>query len=177
MDKAQIEQMKQLAAGGLGAPPSEREDDPTILTKLARRLVMDDAVLVVAEALAATLMGDQRSLFRIGCGLAEGGAELLEQALARGREALRFADPRPHLSALRVPVLVAHGRDDDVIPWNEARKLAGAVAPSTVVRLAITGLFGHTGAVLPSPRALASELGNLSTLLRGLVDAPRGGFR
>jgi len=131
----------------------------------------------IAEALAATLAEDQRSLFRIGCGLAEGGAELLEQALARGREALRFADPRPHLSALRVPVLVAHGRDDDVIPWNEARKLAGAVAPSTVVRVAITGLFGHTGAVLPSPHALASELGNLSTLLRGLVDAPRGGFR
>ena len=52
MDKAQIEQMKQLAAGGLGAPPSEREDDPAILTKLAHRLVMDDAVLVVAEALA-----------------------------------------------------------------------------------------------------------------------------
>ncbi len=44
--------MRQLAAGGMGAAPSEKEDDPAILAKLAYRLVQDDAVLVVAEALA-----------------------------------------------------------------------------------------------------------------------------
>ena len=54
MDEAQIEQMRQLAAGGAGgAAPSERKDDPAVLTKLAATLVEDDAVLVLAELVAA----------------------------------------------------------------------------------------------------------------------------
>ena len=52
MDKGQIEQMKQLSAGGVGAAPSEREDDPEVLTKLAYQLVKDDAVLVISEVVS-----------------------------------------------------------------------------------------------------------------------------
>lgn len=52
MDKAQIEQMRQLAAGGAGAAPSEKEDDPAQLTQLASQLVADEAALVVAEVVA-----------------------------------------------------------------------------------------------------------------------------
>ena len=54
MDTAQIEQMRQMASGGLGAPPSEKEDDPEHLRQLAYRLVKDDACLVVAEIIAHT---------------------------------------------------------------------------------------------------------------------------
>ena len=54
MDQAQIEQMKQLSAGGVGAAPSEREDDPEVLRKLAYQLVKDDACLVIAEIIAHT---------------------------------------------------------------------------------------------------------------------------
>lgn len=52
MDKEQIEQMRQLSAGGVGAAPAEKEDDPEVLTKLAYQLVKDDAVLVIAELVA-----------------------------------------------------------------------------------------------------------------------------
>jgi len=52
MYKSQIEQMRQLAAGGMGAAPNEREDDPELLTKLAATLAEDDATLVVAEIVA-----------------------------------------------------------------------------------------------------------------------------
>jgi len=39
MEPAQIEQMRQLAAGGGGgAAPNERPDDPAVLTTLAARL-------------------------------------------------------------------------------------------------------------------------------------------
>ena len=54
MDKGQIEQMRQLSAGGMGAPPPEKEDDPETLRKLAHRLVLDDACLVIAEIIAHT---------------------------------------------------------------------------------------------------------------------------
>ena len=52
MDKGQIEQMRQLSAGGMGAAPAEKEDDPETLRKLAYRLVLDDACLVIAEVIA-----------------------------------------------------------------------------------------------------------------------------
>jgi len=52
MDKKQIEQMKQLSAGGMGAAPTEKEDNPEVLNKLAYRLVRDDACLVIAEIIA-----------------------------------------------------------------------------------------------------------------------------
>lgn len=54
MDKAQIEQMRQLSAGGVGAPPAEKEDDPETLRKLAYRLALDDACLVIAEVISHT---------------------------------------------------------------------------------------------------------------------------
>ena len=53
MDPAQIEQMRQLAAGGAGAaPPSERDDPPEVMTALATTLVEGDAVLAIAEVVA-----------------------------------------------------------------------------------------------------------------------------
>ena len=45
MDKAQIEQMRQLSAGGMGAAPTEKEDDPAVLIKLAYRLVQVSTTL------------------------------------------------------------------------------------------------------------------------------------
>ena len=52
MYKSQIEQMRQLAAGGVGQAPSEKEDDPKELRQLAERLVNDDAALVISELVA-----------------------------------------------------------------------------------------------------------------------------
>ena len=54
MDKEQIEQMRQLAAGGAGvaAAPQEREDDPEVLKTLAAQLVDDDAVMALSEVVA-----------------------------------------------------------------------------------------------------------------------------
>jgi len=63
MDSDQIEQMRQLAAGGMGAAPSERKDDPQILTKLAATLVADDAVLVLSE-IVPRLPADATSMRR-----------------------------------------------------------------------------------------------------------------
>ena len=52
MDKSQIEQMRQLSAGGAGNAPTEKDDDPALLKQIARQLVDDDAVLVIAELVA-----------------------------------------------------------------------------------------------------------------------------
>ncbi len=126
-----------------------------------------------AAAIAERLMPEQRPLFFKGSGLAEGGVELLEAALARAGNAFSFADPAEKLARLTLPTLIAHGKDDDVIPWIEALKISRALPNGHRARVALTGLFGHTGATFPHPRALISELANLKCLMYGLVDAPR----
>jgi dienelactone hydrolase len=52
-------------------------------------------------------------------------------------------DPRPHLARLDVPVLLAHGRDDRLIPFTETLRLSRALGrPHTC---AVTSLFAHSG--------------------------------
>jgi pimeloyl-ACP methyl ester carboxylesterase len=128
----------------------------------------------IAERLAATLRPDLRRLFLIGSGLLPGGPALLEAALARATASFAFAFPGRRLADVRCPVVLAHGRDDDVIPWTETVRLAEDLAGGPPHRVFLTGLYGHTGAALPTPGALARELGTMLDLVYALVDAPRG---
>jgi len=120
------------------------------------------------ESVAEGLPEEQRALFRVGCGASPGTATLVAEALARAGAAFDFASPREALRRLSCPVVVCHGRDDDVIPWTEAEALHAALAgrPS---RLFVTGLYDHTGSALPSPRAAVSEAATLLGLARVLA--------
>lgn len=130
------------------------------------------ALTPIAHQVAEALPAAQRALFLTGCGIGEDGPALLERALTQGRERLAFADPAAALGRLASPVVVCHGRDDDVIPWTEAVKLHGAVAPRVQARLYLTGLYGHTGAGKPSPQAALQEG---ITLLKMAHSLARGG--
>jgi pimeloyl-ACP methyl ester carboxylesterase len=127
-----------------------------------------------AHQIARTLPAELRALFLIGCGLRQGGAELLEEGLRRAGEAFQFADPRPHLSRVRAPVFIVHGRDDDVIPWLEADKIRRALPEGHPHELHITGFYGHTGAVVPRPMEVVREAATLLSVARLLVAAPAG---
>lgn len=126
-------------------------------------------LLPFAHALVERVPEPERELFLMGCGVRPGGAELVEAALARAGDAIHFASPRPALREITCPVVVCHGRDDDVIPWNEAEKLHEAAARRVPARLLLTGLYGHTGAGRPSPVALAREAGTLLEIAQVLA--------
>lgn len=130
----------------------------------------------IIHAIAAALPERERDLVLVACGLRPGAAELLEIGLARAGDAFEFADPGPHLRQIEAPVAVVHGRDDDVIPWLEAEKLAAALPPGRG-RLHLTGLFGHTGSARPRAGDVAREVLTLAQILRDLAAAPRGGAR
>ena len=130
-------------------------------------------LLPFAEALMGRVPERQRELFLIGCGVRPGGAALVEAALARAGDAIGFASPRPALGRIACPVVVCHGRDDDVIPWGEAEKLHAAAAARVPSRLLLTGLYGHTGAGRPSPAALAREARTLLEIARVLAAGGR----
>ncbi len=126
-----------------------------------------------AEALVDRVPQAARDLFLIGCGVREGGAELIEAALGRAGGAADFASPRPALARIRCPVVVCHGRDDDVIPWGEAEKIHQAARARVPSRLLLTGLYGHTGAGRPSPLALGREARTLLEIARVLAAGGR----
>lgn len=125
----------------------------------------------IADDLAAALPSPSVEQFLIGCGLAPGAPALLEQGLCRAGDAFAFTDPAPRLERVRVPVVIAHGKGDDVIPFIEAHKL-GALLPHHQRRVLLTGMYGHTGSSLPSARAIAAEVASMTELLYALVDAP-----
>ena len=122
-----------------------------------------------AAAIVERVPAAQRDLFLLGCGVRSGGALLVEQALERAGRNIDFANPSTALTRLRSPVVVCHGRDDDVIPWNEAEKLHAALRGRVPSRLLLTGLYGHTGAGRPSPGALVGEGRTLLELARVLA--------
>lgn len=125
----------------------------------------------VAAAIARELPEAVRELFLVACRARPGTTTRAERALERSGAAFDWIDPRPHLSAIRCPVTLVHGRDDDVIPYEESLDLERALAPHTRVRTLLTGLYGHTkneaGALSEGPLVLWREL---STMV-GILDA------
>lgn len=101
----------------------------------------------VARALAEGLADAE--LFLRATGVAEGGVELGLAALERGAPHFEYLDPAPWLSRVQVPVTVIHGREDDVIPFEHAARLA-SMTPRA--RHLVTGVYAHSG------RASLSEL-------------------
>lgn len=126
----------------------------------------------IAEAIAARLASGDRTLFMAGCGLGDGGPPLLEVGIARAGDAMGFTQAEPLLSRIAAPVVICHGRDDDVIPYVEAYKLRAGLRGNHPHRLFVSGLFGHTGSAVPSAEALKREIGTMRDMVMALVDAP-----
>jgi len=126
----------------------------------------------VAEAIADDLDPAQRDLFMIGCGLRPGGAALLEVGLARAGNHFDFTDPTERLGRIGTPVVISHGRDDDVIPYTEANKLRASLPADLPNRVHITGMYGHTGSAVPKAGELTGEAGAMLDALYSIVDAP-----
>lgn len=125
------------------------------------------------EALVDSVPASQRELFRIGCGNRPGAEELLERALARGHDALDYLSASHALATLRRPVVVCHGKDDDVIPWNEATKLHAALVGRAPTELLLTGLFAHTGEGSAGPLDALREAGTLLRIVGTLASGGR----
>lgn len=126
-----------------------------------------------AEALAARVPRELEELFLKGTGIVPGGAELVARALERAGAAFAFASPLASLRDIACPMVICHGRDDDVIPWNEAEKLHAAARGHVPARLLLTGLYGHTGAARPALGELVAEGETLVAIAHALASGGR----
>lgn len=126
-----------------------------------------------AEAIAAELPEALRELFLVSCRARPGVEPLAEAALARSGDAFGWVDPLPHLARVVCPVVLVHGREDDVIPFEESEALARGLSDRGVdVALHLTGIYGHTTS--KSPLELlrgAREGAREAASLFGILDA------
>ncbi len=105
----------------------------------------------------------------------EGSSENRALAVALGSAAIAadpLLDPRPHLPALRVRALLAHGRDDRLVPFTETVRLARALH-DRLIHAHITALFAHSGGARHDlgPLGLARETGGFLRLIHTLLHA------
>lgn len=128
----------------------------------------------IAHAIAGGLPPELRSPFLMGCGLEPGGPAWLEATLARTGERLSFLEPRARLADVEAPVTLVHGRNDDVIAYVEATKLARALPAGRLRGHYLTGLYGHTGQERVTARAVASEVRALGGMLHALAVSALG---
>lgn len=128
----------------------------------------------VSDEIAERVPEVFRRAFEQGTGAAEGGEELAMAGLERGRETLTHLDVMETCAAVRCPVNLVHGRDDDVIPHSQSALLEQAMAPEVPTRLLLTGLYGHTAAGMVDPSALGQELRAMVGILEAIADSARG---
>ena len=120
-----------------------------------------------AHEIAATLPKNLRKPFLLGCCLEDGYLPWLRAGLERAATDLAFLDPREQIAAVRCPVVLVHGREDDVIPYVESIKLSRTLPAA---RLHLTGLYSHTGS---ATMTVADSVRETVTLLRMLHDMAR----
>jgi len=124
----------------------------------------------IARAIAGELPSHLQPLFAIGCGVLPGAWELCEAALASPGDPYAYLDPRPHLEQLACPVTIVHGVADDVIPFEQAGELGGALPAAVAFTTLATGLLAHSNAVAPAGRAMAvvRELRTFNRICRAI---------
>jgi pimeloyl-ACP methyl ester carboxylesterase len=136
--------------------------------------VMDAA----KRRLRATLPAAERPLFDLiapptgtAVDLAEGArmADLLASAALAADPLL---DPGAHLSRLATPTLLAHGRDDRLIPYTEMLRLQRDVPPAARRGSTLTALFAHSGGTRHElgPAGVATEAVRFVALLRRILE-------
>ncbi len=72
-------------------------------------------------------------------------AEFAGRLAAAGVGTEPLLDPRPCLPRIRRRVVLAHGREDRLIPYTETLRLRAMLPPETHASATITGLFEHSG--------------------------------
>ncbi len=76
----------------------------------------------------------------------EAAEALVEELVPCIRRELPLVDPLPQLRPIQTPVRLLHPRSDLLIPFTETLRLGAALRPlAPDLRVAITGLLGHSG--------------------------------
>ncbi len=152
--------------------PEDREPLARAWTAFVRRTwgkdeMKDGGWRVLAREMSARLPDAYRAMFETGVGLRPGAVATIDVALRAASGAFAYLDPSAVCGDVRCPVTIAHGRDDDVIPYREAERLHADLPGS---ELFITGLYAHTGSAMVSPSDALAEGRAMLGILSAMAD-------
>lgn len=97
----------------------------------------------IAERVAEQVPDRLRDVFLVAARAKPGVEDLAKAAIERAGDYFSWVDPGPHLAPITCPVTLVHGREDDVIPYEESLALERSF-PRKNAELILTGLYGHT---------------------------------
>lgn len=133
-----------------------------------------ESYLPIAESLRDALPTHLQNTFWRACGLSDDYIAYCEDLLET-HELPSFMDPLPYVRQIRCPVHLFHGRDDDVIPFQESLALEKAMAGQVQAKCHLTGLYNHTERpsaldLLQIAPKVPGELNSLVSMLRAMVN-------
>jgi dienelactone hydrolase len=132
----------------------------------------------IAERVAGEAPSHLRELFLVATRARAGVEDLAAAAIERAGDRFDDLDPTRHFGTLHAPVTLVHGREDDVIPFEEShaleRALREAAGRTHPVELVLTGLYGHTqgeglGGGLERLGENARELAAMTKILQAMA--------
>lgn len=97
----------------------------------------------IAERVADQIPERLRELFLVAARARPGVEQMAEAAIVRAGDHFAWVDPAPYLGSIACPVTLVHGREDDVIPFEESLALERALTGKEA-EVVLTGLYGHT---------------------------------
>lgn len=121
----------------------------------------------IAERVAEGLPERLRDVFLVAARARPGVEDLARSALENSDGAFAWVDPAPHLPQIACPVTLVHGREDDVIPFEEGQALERSLAGKDV-ELILTGLYSHS-----RNASLVNTLGRVGENARELAGMTR----
>jgi pimeloyl-ACP methyl ester carboxylesterase len=132
---------RQVYAGDPMYDPYKRELRQTIAPE--RRALFDR----IAPPSSAPLRSDPATL------------DLADALVAAASRAEPLLDPTPALPRITTPIVIAHGRDDRLIPFTESLRMARSLPADVLSSVTVTGLFSHSGGAEKGlgPLAMATE--------------------
>lgn len=158
-----VEDYNRWKLASLLAPLVDDPRDRERMRAIAARRLADPAA--DTAALAAELRADGRTVMRLVQSRDEAETTALVERLSpAARAQLDRLSPLAAVPAIRARLLVAHGVDDDSIPFTESLRLAGAAGGRA--RVVILESFHHTG---PRPAWWAVHRVTDGAALLGLV--------
>lgn len=101
----------------------------------------------------------------------ERAREFAHELAAAALKADPLLDPGPFLPAVPLRTLLAHGKDDRLVPYTETMRLARAIPAERRVACTVTALFSHSGGSQAGlgPVARAREAARFVGLLRDIL--------
>lgn len=127
--------------------------------------------------LAESLHGEERRVYEL---FAPTGAYDMTAARELGDKLARavvtadpLMDPQPFVPHVRVPTVIAHGRDDRLIPYTESIRLKRSMPAAMLEGFTITSLFSHSGGTQSGlgPVGLARESQKFLSVLNRIFNS------